>query len=154
MTSYNHNPMNREELEIKINDAADGQLDQDELNRLEMELHDHPDLMEDYHAIINLPDLSGIYGRTESYRNDISVHQILKKIENEESSSSFDVLSVTWFKKYALAASLMILGLTSAFYFSQPDLMNGDMPLEELLYSFDEPGGDDYVYYLNEWIDD
>jgi hypothetical protein len=146
--------MTREKLETKIIDAADGLLSEKELHRLEGELRNHPDLLEDYRSIMSIPDMTGIYGTTGSHRNDISVHRILKKIEQEELAASFDTLSVTWFKKYALAASLLILAVSSLFYFTQPELMNGDLPFEELFYPFDEISGEDYVHYLNEWIDD
>jgi hypothetical protein len=146
--------MKREELEIKINDAADGLLNPSDLNRLEEELKAYPGLMEEYRSVMSLPDFSGIYGSAESHRNDIHVHRILKQLEQETPSASFDHLTITWFKKYALAASLLILATTSAFYFSQPELLNGDFSLDEMIYSFDISSGDDYVHYLSEWIDD
>ncbi len=115
-----YNQKTPEELEIKINDAADGLLSNKELKDLEKSLGAHPALLQDYRSIMNLPDIGGIYGSSELYSNPKQVYNILQMLDKEDEKTSFYDTTVVWFKKYAVAASLLILALTSLFYVTQP----------------------------------
>ncbi len=144
----------REELEIRINDAADGLLNETGIKKLEQDLQAHPDLMKEYHEIMALPELSKAYGELSSYRNDIHVHQILDEIREVEQTTSFENITMLFFRKYALAASVLILAISSLFYITIPELAtNGEVTFEELLYPADESAGEDYITYLNDWME-
>lgn len=144
----------REDLKIRINDAADGQLNDTGVQKLEQDLQSHPDLLKQYHEIIALPDLSGVYGELNSYRNDIKVHQILNEIGEAEQITSFENITMIFFRRYALAASILVLAITSIFYISMPEIStNGEITFEELLYPAEENAGEDYITYLIEWME-
>lgn len=144
----------QDDLEIRINDAADGLLNEADMQKLEQDLKSHPDLLKQYHEIMALPDLSGVYGELNSYRNDIRVHHILTEISEAEQTTSFEHISMSFFRKYALAASILVLAITSIFYISIPEISaNGEITFEELLYPAEEPVGEDYITYLNEWME-
>lgn len=145
-----------ERLEIRMNDAADGLLNLQEIAALEKELQDHPDLLIEYHNIMNLPDFSNIYGGLKEHQNRDEISLILKKIgliENQQTSMNFGHITVLWFKKYAIAASFLILGITSIFNLSQPDVTEIEIAYEELFYPESDIATDEYVTYLNEWIE-
>lgn len=142
------------ELEIRINDAADGLLSETEVLKLEQDLKPHPDLLKQYHQIMALPDLSGVYGELSTYRNDRHVYQILNEIRENEQNNLFEHITMLFFKKYAFAASIIVLAITSIIYISMPELStNGEFVYEELLYPADEHEGEDYITYLNEWME-
>lgn len=144
----------QEELEIRINDAADGLLSEAALQKLEQDLQKHPDLLEQYQEIMAMPDLSNVYGELNSYRNEPRVNRILNEIRVIEQSTSFENISMLFFKKYALAASILMLAITSIFYITMPEMAtNGEIAFEELLYPAEEPAGEDYITYLNEWME-
>lgn len=148
--------MRREELELKINDAADGLLNASELRRLEKTLEQHPDLLHDYRDIMGLPNLSKAYGiDSDAYQNDLKVHQIRNKIDRiQRPFSSFEETSLVWFRKYALAASLLIFALTSLFYIMELQYEGGvEMRPDEFIYPYEESSADAYVHYLNEWLE-
>lgn len=143
-------------LEIRINDAADGLLNRQEIADLEKELQAHPDLLKDYHSIMGLPDFSTIYGELQEYQNKNQVSLILKKIgliDSSKPAMNFENITVLWFKKYALAASFLILAVTSVFNLSQQGIADTDIALEELFYPESDEASDEYVTYLNEWIE-
>lgn len=60
-----------------------------------------------------------------------------------------------WFRKYALAASVLIFALTSISYLFLQQFSTGvdDMALPELFYSYEESSAEDYVVYLDEIIE-
>lgn len=143
-------------LEVRINDAADGLLNRQEIAELEKDLHAFPDLLKDYHNILGMPDFSTIYGELKEHQNKNEVSLILKKIGLHESLNpvmNFENITVLWFKKYALAASFLILAITSVFNLSQPDTIVTEIAFEELLYPEADVTNDEYVTYLNEWIE-
>jgi predicted membrane-bound mannosyltransferase len=105
-------------------------------------------------VILKLPDLTGVYGDLSHYQNDIQVHGILKQIEKTDRvKGSFEEMTIFWFKKYALAASLLILAVSSLFYLTQPETTNGELSPDEMFYSYEQSSADDYVLYLDQWID-
>lgn len=143
-------------LETRINDAADGLLNQQEIADLEKALQDHPDLLHDYKEIMSLPDFSVAYGGLQENPHAESVSTILKKIERiegQKSVTNFDNITILWFKKYAIAASFMILAVTSVFNLSQSQIADGEVAIDELFYPEADLGSDEYVTYLNEWIE-
>lgn len=152
----NKNSEQTDRLQIRINDAADGLLNRQEIEDLEKDLKSHPHLMSDYRNIMAMPPLSNLYGELKEYQNESQVSLILNKIgltENRKSSMNFDNITVLWFKKYALAASILILAVTSVYNMSQPEISDTDIALEELFYPESDIASDEYVTYLNEWIE-
>ncbi len=145
--------MTTDELEIIINDAADGLLNKAELKKLEKALEAYPGLMQDYQNIMNLPEMDEIYGNTESYNNPKQVYNILQILDKEDEKISFYNTTVVWFKKYAVAASLLILALSSLFYVTQPELLNGELTFEEFYYPDEELETENYATYLDEWFE-
>lgn len=146
--------MTREELERFIVDASDGVLNASEIVELERELQDHPDLYEDYQAIMKLPDLNRLYQiDSEVVRHQSSITSIKQSIrEISEKAESFEMVTLNWFKRYALAASFAIFAITSVFSFiqSQNVEVESEMITEEYFYPADESTTDSYVLYLEE----
>lgn len=145
-----------ERLEIRINDAADGLLNRQEIADLEKELQAHPDLLKDYRNIMDMPDFSSLYGELKENQNSRQISLILNKIghiESHKPAMNFGNITVLWFKKYAIAASFLILAVTSLFNLSQPDTTDSEITFEELFYPESDVASDDYVTYLNEWIE-
>lgn len=143
--------MKREELERLIVDASDGVLNTSEIRELEAKLQNHPDLYEDYLVIMKLPDLNSLYQRdTEviQHRSSIqSIKQSIREISNR--SDSFEMVTLDWFKRYALAASLAIFAVTSVFSFvqDQDSQNNSEELVEEYFYPDHESTTESYVLY-------
>lgn len=149
----NFNTMTPEELERIITDAADGLLSRAELKELEKALEAYPGLMQDYQDITNLPDFNQAFERVESYQNHQQVGRILDSIRQIDEKITFYNTTVVWFKKYALAASLLIFAMTSVFYFTQPEILNGDISFEEFYYPEEVSASEDYASYLDDWFE-
>lgn len=146
-----------EELERRINDAVDGFLNQAEVRKLEEELKLYPDLLQDYENVMPMQDFTNAYGENlEPFQNHLQVNRIQDLIEKEwEKSRTFEEIAVIWFRKYALAAALLVFGLTSLTHFVLPPYYAGqeEMDVPELLYPFEESTAEVYVIYLDELID-
>ena len=144
--------MTRKELENRINDAADGQLSSAELVILEQELELYPDLLHDYREIMALPDLSGIYGSAEDYRDPAQVRTIREQLIEHE---PFTMASIFWFRKVALAASLLILGVSSLAGYLTGALSESAyteaISADDMIYPQDDSFADEYVSYIYEW---
>lgn len=144
--------MNKEELERKIVDASDGLLNEKELLALEVRLKEHPELYRDYKFVMALPDMEELYPKkpaVDFYSEIESVRHKLSGLENLQ--HSFEEISITWFQKYALAASLLIFALTSLYSVSQTGFDEADDEMiEELFYPVEESAVDDYQWYLEE----
>lgn len=149
----NFNKMSPDELEVIINEAADGLLNKDELKNLEKALEAYPGLMQDYRGIMNLPDFNRAYGSLESFQNHRQVERILDGLDQIDEKTTFYNTTVVWFKKYALAASLLIFAITSVFYFTQPEILNGDISFEEFYYPEEVSASEDYASYLDDWFE-
>lgn len=144
--------MTRKELENRINDAADGLLSNAEQVVLEQELELYPDLMQDYRDIISMPAISGIYGSAEEHRNAAQIRTIRELfIENEP----FSLASIYWFKKVALAASLLILGVSSLAGFLTGVLSESGysevITADDMIYPQEASFADEYVGYIYNW---
>ncbi len=150
--------MNRTELIIRITDASDGILTPDELRQLETDLQQYPDLMSDYKAIMKLPELDPVYpqagqahftGRIAAIQNQIAAANRAPQGE----PPVFYELSLLWFKKYALAASLLIVALTSVSTWLQSgeEYVDSAVMMDEFFYLADENEADAYVMYLDEF---
>ena len=157
MKNFDKRNKKHEELEQRINDAVDGFLSQAEVRKLEEELKLYPDLLQDYEKMIPLQDLTNAYGENlEPFQNHLQVSRIQDLIEKEwEKSRTFEEIAVNWFRKYALAATLLVFGLTSLTHFVFPVYYSGleEMEVPELLYPFEESTAEVYVIYLDELID-
>jgi len=155
---HNNRKMNREELERRIIDAADGELSASETESLELELEQYPELLQDYRDITGLANLSLTYGQnSDSFRNDIHIHKIRKLIDKEHSQfKSVEEITITWFKKYALAAAILIFSLTSLTHLFLPEFYGAqsELTLPELFYPYEESNAESYVIYLDELIDE
>lgn len=143
--------MKREELERLIVDASDGILSASEIEQLEGELENHPDLYEDYLAIMKLPDLNGLYRAEEKVvRHQSSIQSIKQSIRDISGrADSFEIVTLDWFKRYALAASIAIFAVTSVFSFMQDQNSQNDSEeiVEEYFYPAGESTTDSYVFY-------
>lgn len=153
---------NREELERLIVDASDGELSKTEIENLENELQNHPDLYQDYKAIMNLPDFSKAYREElETSRYQASIQKIQKSLHNfANEPDSFEMVTLTWFRRYALAASLAIFAVTSAYSFLQTQNEQTDTDtdnetvVEEVFYPVEESMADSYVLYFEDLTTD
>jgi len=144
---------NREELERLIVDASDGILNPDEIKMLEVELQNHPDLLDDYKAIMNLSELINLYrSDLEIKRHQSSINRIKKRIRSiSNRADSFEVVTLDWFRRYALAASLAVFAVTSIFSFVQ--MQNLEAGTEEIAEEYfypleDQSVAENYVIYL------
>lgn len=146
--------MNREELERWIVDASDGVLNTSEIEKLENELQSYPDLYEDYLAIMRLPDFSHLYQVNLKTGYQSSIRKIKQDIRDlSYVPDSFEVISLNWFRRYVLAASLAIFAITSMFTFiQQRDVqVDRDEVVGELFYPLDESSvAENYVLYLED----
>ncbi|MEX0928141.1 MAG: hypothetical protein WD266_03350 [Balneolales bacterium] len=152
ISSDAHSQKKRTELEGKISDAADGQLDVAGIGRLEHDLQHFPDLQQDYRDIMDMPDIRAAYtANPASYGNDLRMRRTLQLI----TSASFEIQTVSWFKKYALAASFVIFALASMTQMLMPLLYSGqgDMAFPELLYPYEESHAEAYAIFLDELIE-
>jgi len=152
----NHNSLSQ--LEIEILRASENELTTVEREQLESRLSQHPELEKVYHDLTHLPDISKAYDRNtiSDAKMDSRVSQLLEVMDREErehSPKSFENLSILYFKRYALAASLLFLALTSGFYFSQNGSAENELTVEELLYPLEESESETYVYYLEQLIE-
>jgi hypothetical protein len=149
--------MKRTELETRITDASDGILTPEELHQLETNLQEHPDLLADYHAIMQLPEIEPLYPKPDKSFFTARIAEIRNQIKVNEkvpvSSPVFYEFSLVWFKRYALAASLMIVAITSVFSLMQPDAEYFDsaVVIDELFYPTEERAADVYVIYLDDF---
>ncbi|MDZ7757615.1 hypothetical protein [Rhodohalobacter sp.] len=141
------------QLEMEIFRASENELTAGEREELEKKLKQHPELEKVYYDLIHLPDISKAYDHhmLSGKKMDRRVNQLLNTIEKlEPSPKSFENLSLHYFKRYALAASVLFLALTSGFYFSQNVPAESDLTVEELLYPMEESETETYVYYLEQ----
>ncbi len=150
--------MKREKLERLIIDASDGKLSSTQIQELEGELQNHPDLFEDYQAIMNLPDLTKLYQTDlEFSRHKSSIHLIKQGIRDlSNAGESFEMITLNWFRRYALAASIAIFAITSVFSLiqKQDTESNFELIAEEYFYPADENTTDSYVLYLEEMAEE
>jgi|GEM_PF-814071 len=157
LNNEKYNPAGRSDknaLIAKINDAADGLLSPAQIQQLESDLRSYPRLLEDYRAIMSLPDAGNLFGTIDDHRDPEAVQNILHQIDQQYTRTSpFEDFSLYWFKKYALAASVLFIAAISIFYGSQSGDLNGDITYEELFYPQLESSADAYVFYLEEWIE-
>lgn len=147
--------MTREQLEILINDAADGKLTDEDKMALERDLKSYPDLMKDYREILSLPDVSGIYGSTEEYRDASRIRKI-RELLIETDEDSFSLATLFWFRKVALAASLLILAASSLTGIVTGTLMDTpttteSVTLDDLIYPAQQNPVEEYASYLSDW---
>jgi hypothetical protein len=155
-TDNTYNPI-REILEQRIIDACDGNLNRQEEELLIKKLKEFPDLYLDYREMKQLPDLSTAYSApSDTFRNDLHVKRIHDLIQHEiqSQSVSFDDVIVTWFKKYALAAVLLVVGTSSLVHLT-PQLFDSETEslIPELVYSYEDSDAESYILYLEELTD-
>ncbi len=146
--------LKRLQLERKIIDAADGALTSEEMRQLKAELQDYPDLLSDFHDIMKQPDLSALYGSADeksNFKNQISnIQHAINQYEFQ--NKSFEEVSLIWFRKYAIAASIAVLAVTSVFRIESVSEHQTDSEylISEIFYPNLESEADDYMIYLEE----
>lgn len=141
--------MTIEELQNRINDAADGLLTHAERLELENELNSRPDLLEEYRMIMALPDLGAAAGDLESYEDQIHLKQILNTMEED----SFQMHTIHFFRRYALAASLIFLALTAGFHFTAGQDAPSADEISFFIYSDASLSGTDYLQLIDQVIE-
>ncbi|MEX0779358.1 MAG: hypothetical protein WD491_13965 [Balneolales bacterium] len=154
MTSNNgKDNVKREDLECLINDAAEGLLNSKQIINLEEDLLFFPDLHRDYREIMQLPDLSAIYGEIPDEIHVMHIQNLVQKAKIF--SVSFEETTIIWFRKYALAAFFLIFGLTSLthYFLPQPITYQDESTLTDIIYPNEENITDAYVIYLDEMIE-
>ncbi|WP_141691596.1 hypothetical protein [Rhodohalobacter halophilus] len=144
----------RKKLELMINRAADGELTEQEISTLNQQLQGYPDLLENYHDILALPDLKSAYDRINIHPSDYQtkIDRLISRME-EDGLKNFAEASIFWFKRYAFAASVAALALVSGFYLITDNTGDNEMAVEQLLYPDDGGDAETYVLYLNEYFD-
>ncbi len=149
--------MKRTELEARITDASDGILTPEEIRQLETDLQVFPDLQDDYYTIMKLPEPEAAYPKPGNELFTARINEIRKQIAEEVetpgNNPAFYELSLVWFKRYALAASLLIVTMTSVISWLQPVQEYTDTAtiMNDLFYSLDESDADAYVAYLDDF---
>ncbi|TVQ66965.1 MAG: hypothetical protein EA360_03730 [Balneolaceae bacterium] len=145
--------MKTTELQNRINDAADGLLSKHELQLLENELNSWPGMLEDYRLIMALPDLNKAAGNRDQYLDSSHLQQIFDAIDHTE-EHSFQMLSIHWFRRYALAASLIFLAVTAGFNFSSQKSPQISAEISQLIYSDINLYEDDYLHLIDLTLQD
>jgi len=145
--------MNTTELQNRITDAADGQLTKQELRQLENELQAWPHLLEDYRMIMALPDLKSAAGNSDLYRDSAHLQQILNALDREE-ENNFQMLSIHWFRRYALAASLLFLAVTAGFNYTSKQPLPLSTEIGQLIYSDSNLYEEDYLHLIDLTLQD
>ncbi len=144
----------RLELERKIIDATEGLLSDEQISLLKDELSRYPDLQEGFLTIMNQPLSPDLYGETgDSSRHQNQISNILNEIsELDKAREDFAEITIHWFRRYAIAASVAILMLSSIFYLSVDlDVYYDDEFIISDIFYPDQPGyADDYLIYLDE----
>ena len=144
--------MNRQNLQNRITDAADGVLTEPEQLELEKELESWPDLLEEYRMIMALPDPAIASGDVSHYHDEEHLRQILQAMD-ETDPVSFQRLTITLFRRYALAASLLFLAVSAGFNFSSRQVATEPEEIGQLIYSDTGLQGSDYLTLIDQVIE-
>jgi hypothetical protein len=144
--------MNRDELERKIAEASDGDLAPAALAELEKELANWPDLKQDFAAIMNLADLQQAYPVEDKVQFSSQINAIQRQIrELNHPKEEFSELSLHIFKKYALAASILIIAGSSALFLSDNAMVNTTEAAaaeEVFVYQTEGAASDNYMLQI------
>ncbi len=143
-------------LEREINRAAEGEYHEKEISDLKERLADYPDLLNSFSEIMDLPDLQTAYSTIRPNKGEMErrVNRVLSAIDSlERPTVLFGDIAITWFKRYALVASVLMVAVSSGLYFSQSVQPNSDVTLEELLYPSEGEEAETYVLYLEQLIE-
>ena len=146
--------MKRQELQQRILDAADGLLSSRQLQELQSSLDAYPDLREEYDLLMSTPSPSEAYGENENEQAMLSSMRELKNsIHSIKSRDSFEQISLAWFWRGALAASLALFALTGILsYYQAVGVVDTayEPIMEENFYIVEESIGETYQMYLDE----
>lgn len=144
----------RIELERKIIDATEGLLSDEQINLLKDELSGYPDLQDDFLAMMNQPLQLNLYGETgDSGQHHNQIANILQEISKfDNTQEDFAEVTIHWFRRYAIAASIAILILSSIYHLGvDTDVYYDDEFIISDMFYPDQPGhADDYLIYLEE----
>jgi hypothetical protein len=120
--------MTRNELQIKLTDAIDGQLSKQELGELRQELQVYPDLLEAWEMLQEPVDLASAFPLVAPDTNRIEA------IRNDR-EDEFAAVVITWFPRYLLAAGIAFLVMITIFRFVDNSSVNDQHILEWLHHS-------------------
>lgn len=152
---FEHKP-EREELERLINDAVEGMLNSADSEALEAELKHHPDLQKDYHTLMNIPDPAKAYSDVSgAFRDDRRMRYVQAMVRAEyEAGQPVGELIFTLFKRYGLAASLLVFGAISItnIIISLEQDGHEEIPLNEIFYNVNTDDSGEYLIYLDQWM--
>lgn len=141
--------MNRQNLQNRITDAADGVLTEAEQLELEKELASWPDLLEEYRMIMALPDPALASGDELHYRDEEHLRQILQAMDGFD-TDSFQQLTINLFRRYALAASLLFLAVSAGFNFTARQPASEPAEIGQLIYSETDVPLSDYLILIEQ----
>jgi len=145
--------MNRDELERKIAEASDGGLSPAELANLENELRNWPDLQQDYISIMSLPEVDQAYPVAGVKHHAGQIEQLLGLINKQNrENEQFTHLSLHLFKRYALAASILIIAGSSAMFMSENATSNTEnsAAIDQLfMYQTEGTASDNYLVQID-----
>jgi anti-sigma factor RsiW len=119
--------MKPEEIRIKITEAIDGELNYNELTRLEAELEKHPELKEAYHLIMEKPDLEEAFPLTNP--DPFAINR-LRKIVQEETEYAYP----NWLPAYLAAAAVALFILAGLIQFEMQSTKIDDAKAHEWLH--------------------
>lgn len=145
--------MKRKEIEQKIAEASDGGLSSAEIDALEAELKKWPELQRDYRMIMALPNIEQAFPAKPATGHSAQIDNILGQIKNRyHKNEQFTELSLYIFKKYALAASILILAGSSALLTLNDSALNtqeNDLTDEVMMYQAENAASDNYLLQID-----
>jgi hypothetical protein len=144
--------MNRETIEQKIAEASDGLLSSVELEALEEELKSWPELQQDYYDIVNLPEIETVFPAGTVEQHSDQINHLLGMLEKQNHNNEhFTELSLHIFKKYALAASILIIAGSSALFMSNDSVELQNSASAEQLFTYQAEGEaiDNYMVQMD-----
>jgi len=116
----------RKYLEIQITESLDGQLSVEEQKTLEQQLHQFPDLLENYKALQTMPPItkafSGIQPEPTAFR------RLQEKLNNLQNIPGFHDLLLLYFKRYVLTGVFLVALILLSLRFMEPSLFDPAKP--------------------------
>lgn len=144
--------MKRTELELLINDAADGVLSSQEVKNLESALEQYPDLLAEYKAIMAIPDLKKAF---PEQGHDIAVYRLKNLISDEIANQlPFEEAGWQWFRKYGAVAAVLIVMISGIIRMgvTGQEVNHSEMIWQELNEPYDRSSAEEYVTMLDEYL--
>jgi hypothetical protein len=112
--------MKKNDIIALITEAVDGNLDSDQLKELIVQLENHPDLEEEFHAQMKKPDLASAYAAMQP-RPGFEL-RLAARMEAAETGLSVEQEIIHFFRRYVLAGGLAAVLIFMAVI---PSFQNG-----------------------------